>query len=213
MYAKCGSIEDARKVFDRMRQQDSASWSAMIVGYAINGCSKESLELFEQMQFTGLKPDRVTFVGVLSACCHAGLVNEGRQYFDIMTRFYHITPAVEHYGCMIDLLGRAGCFDEANDLINKMPIKPDADMWGSLLSACRTHNNIDLGEKVAEHLIALNPQNPAPYVLLSNIYAAAGRWDDIGSVRNRMKDRKVKKKLGCSWIVINKQVHAFLVGG
>lgn len=213
MYAKCGSTEDARKVFNRMRQQDTASWSAMIVGYAINGCAKESLELFEQMQFTSTKPDRVTFVGVLSACCHAGLVDEGRQYFDIMTRFYHITPAMEHYGCMIDLLGRAGCLDEANDLINKMPFKPDADMWGSFLSACRTHNNIDLGEKAAQHLIELNPQNPAPYVLLSNIYAAAGRWDDIGIVRNRMKERKVKKKPGCSWIVINKQVHAFLVGG
>eukprot|EP01018_Ginkgo_biloba_P032070 Gb_08223 [translate_table: standard] len=211
MYAKSGSLEDAGRVFDKMPQRDVISWTTMIVGYAIHGCGKEALELFQHMQDSGTNPNHVTFVGVLSACCHAGLVDEGWQYFDRMSE-YRITPAMEHYGCMVDLLGRAGQLEKALDFINKMPIKPDAALWGSLLGACSTHGNIDLGEHVAELLFELNPEDSATYVLLSNMYAAAGRWVDIQKVRKMMKDRRVKKKPGCSWIEVNKQVYAFLVG-
>eukprot|EP01018_Ginkgo_biloba_P034728 Gb_12554 [translate_table: standard] len=212
MYAKCGSIETAHNVFENMPQRDVVSWSVMILGYGMHGCVKEALQLFEQMQHCGLNPDHVTFIGVLSACCHAGLVDKGWQYFDRMCQYYHITPAMEHYGCMVDLLGRAGCLDDAHDFINKMPVKPNAAIWGSLLGACRIHNNIELAERSAEHLFELDPKNAAPYVLLSNIYAVAGRWDDIEKVRKMMKVRGVKKQPGCSWIEVNKQVHTFLAG-
>eukprot|EP01018_Ginkgo_biloba_P022532 Gb_14918 [translate_table: standard] len=212
MYAKCGNTEKARDLFDNMHQRNAISWTSLIAGYSMNGCAKEALKLFEQMQQSGMKPDHVTLVCVLSACCHAGLVDEGRQYFDCMGSDYGITPTMEHYGCMVDLLGRAGHLEEAEDFINKMPIKPDASVWGCLLGACRVHSNIELGERVAEHLFELDPQNASPYVLLSNIYATVGRWDGIEKVRNMMKNRRVKKTPGCSWIEVDKQVHAFLVG-
>eukprot|EP01018_Ginkgo_biloba_P008782 Gb_27833 [translate_table: standard] len=212
MYAKCGSIEDARKVFDNMHKQDVVSWTSMIVAYAMHGHCKEALKLFQHMQQSRLKPNHVTFVGILSACCHAGLVDDGWQYFYCMSRDYHITPAVEHYCCMVDLLGRAGRLDEAYDLIKKMPMKPDAAVWGSMLGACRIHTNLELAENVAEHLLESDPKNAAHYVLLSNIYAAAGRWDDIEKVRKLMKGRRVKKMPGYSWIEVNSKVHAFLVG-
>eukprot|EP01018_Ginkgo_biloba_P002598 Gb_38504 [translate_table: standard] len=212
MYAKCGSIEKARDLFDRMHQRNAISWTAMIAGYAMHGCGKEALKLFEQMQHAGMSPDHVTLVSVLSACCHAGLVDEGRQYFDCMSQCYHITPAMKHYSCMVDILGRAGRLDEAQDFINQMPIKPDATVWGCLLGACRVHSNIELGERVAGHMLELDPKNAAPYVVLSNMYAAAGRWDDIANVRKMMKEKRVKKMPGCSWIEISRQVHAFRVG-
>eukprot|EP01018_Ginkgo_biloba_P001220 Gb_33294 [translate_table: standard] len=212
MYAKCGSIDNARSVFDKMHRRDVVSWTTIIEGYAMHGCGKEALKLFQQMQHSGVKPNHVTLVSVLSACCHSGLVDEGRQYFDCMSQYYHITPAMEHYGCIVDLLGRAGRLDEAYDLINEMPIKPDATVWGCLLGACRIHHNVELGKCVAEKLFELDPKNPAPYVLLSNIYAAVGKWDGIEKVRKMMKDRMVKTKPGCSWIEVNKQVYTFLAG-
>eukprot|EP01018_Ginkgo_biloba_P002504 Gb_20571 [translate_table: standard] len=211
MYAKCGSAEKARNLFDKMHQRNTISWTSMIAGYGMHGRGKEALKLFEEMQHSGMKPDHVTLVCILSACCHAGLVDEGRQYFDCMSEYYHITPAMEHYGCMVDLLGRAGHLDEAEDFINRMPIKPDATVWRCLLGACRIHNNIKLGERVAECLFELDPKNAAPYVLLSNMYAAAGRWDDIENIRSMMKEKRVKKTAGCSWIEVDREVHAFLV--
>ncbi|XP_059075774.1 pentatricopeptide repeat-containing protein At2g03880, mitochondrial [Cryptomeria japonica] len=210
MYAKCGTIEDAWKVFEKMSRQDVVSWTAMIVGYAMHGYSKEALRLFEQMEILGMKPNHVTFVGVLSACCHSGLVDVGSHYFYNMSLKYNLVPRVDHYCCMVDLLGRAGYLDEAEDLINKMPMKPVA-VWRSLLSACRLHGNIKLGERAAEQLINLESENAANYVLLSNIYAATGKWDGIRKVRKMVKDNKVKKNPGCSWIELNNKVHAFLV--
>eukprot|EP01018_Ginkgo_biloba_P002600 Gb_38500 [translate_table: standard] len=212
MYAKCGIIQKARDLFDRMHQRNTYSWTSIIAGYALHGCGKEALKLFEQMEKSGITPDQVTFVCVLSACCHAGLVDEGWHYFHRMSQYYHIMPAMEHYGCMVDLLGRAGRLNEALDFIYKMPIKPDATVWGCLLGACRIHNCIELGERVADHFLELDRKNSAPYVLLSNMYAAAGRWNDIEMVRKKMKDRKVKKTPGCSWIEVNKQVHSFRIG-
>eukprot|EP01018_Ginkgo_biloba_P027695 Gb_25125 [translate_table: standard] len=212
MYAKCGSIETARKVFDIMPERAVVSWNTMILGYAMHGYGREALQLFEHMQYSSTKPNNITLVGVLSACCHAGLVDEGWQYFHRMSGDYNITPSVEHYCCMVDLLGRAGCLDEAEEFINKMPIKPDTAVWGSLLGACRIHTNIELGERVAKRLFDSNPESAAHYVLMSNIYAAAGRWDDVENVRKVMKDRRVKKIPGCSWIEVNKKMYAFFVG-
>eukprot|EP01018_Ginkgo_biloba_P028267 Gb_24755 [translate_table: standard] len=212
MYAKCGSIEIARNVFDNMSKRDVVSWSAMISGYGMHGHGKDALALFIQMLETGIKPNDVTFISVLSACSHAGLVNEGWQYFDCMTQDYHITPRVEHYSCMVDLLGRAGCLDEAHDFVNNMPLEPHVGVWGALLGACRIHCNIELGEQVANRLFYLDPEHVGYYVLLSNIYAEAGRWDDVTKVRTMMKERGLEKTPGCSLIEINNRVHAFLVG-
>eukprot|EP01018_Ginkgo_biloba_P028506 Gb_30190 [translate_table: standard] len=211
-YAKCGNIDGARKVFDKMLKRDAVSWTVMIAGYGMHGQGKTAITLFNEMQQVGMKPDHITFVSVLSACSHAGLVDEGWQYFYHMIQDYLITPSLEHYACMVDLLGRAGHLEEALNFIKKMPVEPDAGVWGALLGACRIHCDIKLGEHVAQRLIALEPNNAGNYVLLSNIHAAAGRWDDVAKVRALMKDRALKKNPGCSWIEVKNRLHAFLVG-
>eukprot|EP01018_Ginkgo_biloba_P019942 Gb_25604 [translate_table: standard] len=210
MYAKCGSIEDALHMFNKIPQRNLISWNAMIAGYAQNGCGKETLQLFEQMLQAGVKPDQVTFISVLSACSHAGLVDEGYQYFSSMSQDHCITPRADHYACMIDLLGRCGHLDEAENFINNMTIEPDAIMWLALLGACRIHGNIQLGKRAAESLFKLQPKNAAPYVLLSNMYAAAGRWGDVAMVRKIMNDKGVKKETAYSWIEVKNRVHAFV---
>eukprot|EP01018_Ginkgo_biloba_P035921 Gb_12076 [translate_table: standard] len=212
MYAKCGSLKDARQVFVKISQKDVVSWNAVIVAYALHGHGKNALTFFEQMQQEGMNPDHVTFIGILSACSHAGLVNEGRKFFDSMTREYHLIPGMEHYACMVDLLGRAGHLDDAHALINKMPFEPNATVLGALLGACRIHHNVDIGEHVAKSLIDLEPENAGNYVLISNIYARSGRWADVASVRKMMKERVLKKMPGCSWINVKSRVHVFLVG-
>eukprot|EP01018_Ginkgo_biloba_P036406 Gb_31440 [translate_table: standard] len=212
MYAKCGSIGEAWQVFEKMAERDTTSWNAIIAGYAQHGHGKEVLQVLEQMQGAGVKPDHVTFVGVLSACSHAGLVNEGWHYFHFMSQDCCITPKPEHYSCMVDLLGRSGCLHEAEDFINRMPIEPNASVWGALLGACRIHGSMELGRRAAEHLFVLESQNSGTYVLLSNIYAAAGRWDEVANVRVMMKEMGIKKQPGCSWIQVKNSVHAFLAG-
>eukprot|EP01018_Ginkgo_biloba_P017735 Gb_08968 [translate_table: standard] len=212
MYSKCGSIENARHVFDRMSQRNVVSWTAMIAGYGMHGHVNEALTLFDQLQHASMKPDQITFTAVLSACSHAGLVDEGRIYFDRMIRDFHIMPSVEHYTCMVDLLGRAGRLDEAEDFIKRMPLKPDAGVWGALLGACRNHCNIELGERVAEKIFELDPENAGYYALLSNMYATAGRWDGVAHVRTLLKGKGLKKAPGSSWIEIENRVHIFLVG-
>eukprot|EP01018_Ginkgo_biloba_P000474 Gb_25130 [translate_table: standard] len=211
MYSRCGSIEDSYEVFKNMIERNVISWNAIIRGYAQHGYGKEALQLFEQMQRAGVKPNHITFVGVLSACSHVGLVKDGRQYFVSMTRDHGIMPRLEHYACMIDLLGRAGHLNEAENFINEMPFEPDAVIWRTLLGACRIHGNIDIGKRAAECLLELEPQEPAPYVLLSNMYAAAGRWDAVAKVRKTMRGRQLTKETGCSWIEIKNRVHTFFV--
>jgi pentatricopeptide repeat protein len=212
MYSKCGSIEVARHLFDKLSERNIVSWNAMIAGYAMHGHGEDALSLFHQMQQADIDPDHITFIALLSACSHAGLIDEGWHYFISMSREYHITPKVGHYSCMVDLLGRAGRLDEAREFIDKMPFEPNADVWGALLGACRIHSNIELGKFVAERLFELQPENPGFYVVMSNIYAAAGRWEDVEKVRTMMKDRGLKRRPGCSWIEVKDKVHAFNVG-
>eukprot|EP01018_Ginkgo_biloba_P020817 Gb_00206 [translate_table: standard] len=212
MYAKCGSIDIAHQFFDTMSTRNVVSWNAMIAGYGMHGHGEDAIALFSQMQKTGMKPNHITFVCVLSACSHAGLLDEGWQYFYCMSQDYSITPRMEHYACMVDLLGRAGHLDEAHNFIKKMPLEPDANVWGALLGACRIHCNVELGERVAKCLFDLEPEDAGFYVLLANIYGAACRWDDAEKVRTMMKNRQVKKTPGCSLIEINNRIHVFLVG-
>lgn len=210
MYMKCGSVEDGSRVFRKMIERDGVSFNAMIVGYAQNGQGPEALQLFKEMLESGEKPDHVTMIGVLCACSHAGLVEEGRHYFDSMSTEYGLEPLKDHYTCMVDLLGRAGRLIEANNLIISMPIPPDSVVWGSLLAACKVHRDIDLGNFVAEKLLGIDPENSGPYVLLSNMYAELGRWRDVTRVRKLMRQRGVVKQPGCSWIEIRSQVHIFM---
>jgi pentatricopeptide repeat protein len=212
MYAKCGSIANAVQAFGQMPERDGVSWTAMIAGYAQHGHGNEALELYEQMLQAGRKPDHVTFVGILNACSHSGLVDAGYHYFGSMSRDYCISPRAEHYACMIDLLGRSGRVEEAEIFINNMPFEPDAHVWGALLGACRMHGNVELAACASEYLFELDPLNPATYVLLSNIYAETGRWDDVARVRKLMKDRGVQKKPGWSWIEVKNKVHTFTAG-
>eukprot|EP00257_Ricinus_communis_P015787 XP_015573767.1 pentatricopeptide repeat-containing protein At2g13600 [Ricinus communis] len=211
MYMKCGSVEEGCRIFENMVERDYVSWNAMIVGYAQNGYGMEALGLFRKMLASGEKPDHVTMIGALCACSHAGLVQEGRKHFSSMTEEYGLVPSKDHYTCMVDLLGRAGCLNEAKDLIETMSVQPDAVVWGSLLGACKVHHNITLGEYVAEKLLEIDPMNSGPYVLLSNMYAELGRWKDVLRVRKLMKHRGVIKQPGCSWIEILGHVHIFMV--
>jgi pentatricopeptide repeat protein len=211
MYAKCGKIHIAQQIFDSMSARNVVSWNTIIAGYGMHGHGKDALELFETMQNVGTQPDHITFVCVLTACSHAGMVEEGWDYFNCMTQDYSISPRAEHYACMVDLLGRAGHIDEALDFVKKMPIEPGASVLGALLGACRIHNNIEIGEHVADLVLQLEPQYAGYYVLLSNIYAAAGRWNDVVKVRKMMKYRGIKKIPGYSLIEVNNRVHTFIV--
>ncbi|XP_042489930.1 pentatricopeptide repeat-containing protein At2g39620 [Macadamia integrifolia] len=212
MYAKCGRLDYTQDLFNSMGNKDTVSWNAMLAGYAIHGYGNYAIELFFQMVKNAVEVDSVTFLSVLSACRHVGLIDEGRKIFNSMNSEYHYEPGPEHYACMVDLLGRAGQLDEAWGLIQKMPMAPDAGVWGALLGACRTHSNVPLGEVALDHLVRLEPQNPAHYVVLSNIYAQCGRWSDVGKMRDNMSNRRLMKIPGCSWVEIKDKVHAFRTG-
>ncbi|XP_010533968.1 PREDICTED: pentatricopeptide repeat-containing protein At4g02750 [Tarenaya hassleriana] len=212
MYCKCGSIEEAYDAFEEIAEKDVVSWNTMIAGYARHGFGEEALRVFESMKRQGLRPDDATLVAVLSACSHTGLVDKGRQYFYKMTRDYGIKPNSQHYTCMVDLLGRAGCLEEAQNLMNDMPFEPDAATWGALLGASRIHGNTEVAETAAEKIFEMEPENPGMYILLSNLYAASARWSDVGKMRVRMRDKGVKKIPGFSWIEIQNKIHTFSVG-
>ncbi|PKA54748.1 Putative pentatricopeptide repeat-containing protein [Apostasia shenzhenica] len=209
LYGKCGNIEDAHQVFDEMGIKDQVSWTALVSGYAQFGKLKETIGLFERMLANGVSPDGVTFIGVLSACSRSGMVEKGKYYFDAMVHEYQISPVPDHYTCMIDLLSRAGRLKEAEDFIKKMPCSPDAIGWSTLLSSCRVHNNMDMAKWAAESLIELDPHNPAGYVLLLNMHAAKGNWEEVSWMRREMRDKGVRKDPGCSWIKYNNKVHIF----
>uniref|UniRef100_A0A7N1A4E8 DYW domain-containing protein n=1 Tax=Kalanchoe fedtschenkoi TaxID=63787 RepID=A0A7N1A4E8_KALFE len=210
MYSKCGKLEDSRLVFDLMPEQNAVSFNSMIAGYAQHGRSDESLLLFQQMLQTNIVPTNITFISVLAACAHTGKVEDGQRYFEIMKGSFGIEPESEHYSCMIDLFGRAGKLSEAERLIETMPYSPGSISWASLLSACRKHGNIDLAVKAANHCVQLEPSNAAPYVMLANMLSKAGKWEEVAHIRKLMRDRRVRKKPGCSWIEMNSRVHVFV---
>lgn len=212
MYAKCGGIEEAYKVFRDVEERNVVLWNAMISGLSRHACSLEVMILFEKMQQMGLSPNNVTFVSVLSACGRMGLVEKGQKYFDLMIKEHHLAPNVLHYSCMVDTLSRAGQIFEAYDLIIKMPFNASASMWGSLLASCRTHGNLELAEIAAKNLFVMEPHNAGNYVLLSNMYAANGKWDEVAKARKLLKESDVKKEKGKSWIEIKDKVHSFMVG-
>lgn len=212
MYAKCGSIDDAKLVFDGMVDRDVITWTVMIAGLAQNGRGQEALRLFAEMISQGVKPNGITFVAVLSACCHAGLVNDGRYQFVSMTQDYGIEPTVVHYNCMVDIFGRAGLLAEAKYFILNMPMEPDVGTWGALLGACGRYCNLEMGVFAAKERLKLEPMNASTYVLLSNVYAAAGKWDQVSLVRSMMQGRGIRKEPGLSWIEIENHIHRFVVG-
>ncbi|XP_031250667.1 pentatricopeptide repeat-containing protein At1g77170, mitochondrial [Pistacia vera] len=198
MYGKCGRMESAYKVFSRMSQCNVSSWTSMIVGFAMNGHVNEALECFHCMREAGVRPNHVTFVGVLSACVHGGKVREGKHFFDMMKNVYRITPQLPHYGCMVDLLGRAGLLDEAREMVERMPLKANVVIWGCLMGACEKFGNVKIGESVAKHLQELEPWNDGVFVALSNIYASRGQWEEVERVRGIMKNKKLAKVPGYS---------------
>ncbi|KAJ4972318.1 hypothetical protein NE237_005417 [Protea cynaroides] len=212
MYAKCGSIDLAKNVFGTLPQRGVVSWTVMIGACASHGHGVYALELFQTMQEEGVRPNSFTFTAVLTACRHSGFVEEGIRYFESMSRDYSIVPGVEQCACIVDLLGRAGRLMEAYEFITMMPVEPDVGVWGALLGACRIHWNLELAECVAGHLFQLDPQTVTYYVLMSNIYAEAGRWEDVARMRLLMKERELKKIPGCSLVEINRRFHTFLSG-
>ncbi|XP_058074821.1 putative pentatricopeptide repeat-containing protein At5g09950 [Magnolia sinica] len=214
MYSKCGRVDYASRVFGLMSVRNEFSWNSMISGYARHGHGKKALELFTEMQCEDLQPDHVTFVGVLSACSHVGLVDRGLEYFESMSKTYGLIPRMEHYSCMVDLLARAGELDKVEEFIRRMPMKPNALVWRTVLSACCRSNGgkMDLGKLAGEMLLQLEPQNPVNYVLVSNMYASGGRWEDVAKARAAMREVSVKKEAGCSWVTMKDGVHIFVAG-
>lgn len=210
MYAKCGRIDLAWEVFENMSNREVSSWNAMIKGLAMHGRAEDAIDLFLKMD---VDPNEITFVGVLNACAHAGLVQEGLTIFNSMREEYGMEPQVEHYGCIVDLLGRSGLLTEAENVIGSMPLEPTPAVWGAVLGACRKHGNVAMGERVGRILLELEPENSGRYTLLSNIYAKAGRWEEVGAVRRLMKERGIKTTPGASIIELGRgEVHKFIIG-
>ncbi|GAB2254715.1 hypothetical protein Droror1_Dr00022524 [Drosera rotundifolia] len=208
MYAKCGLIRDAFDVFRGMRKKDLVSWNTIISGLAMHGHAVDALDLFAEMKVAGVKPDGITFIGVLCACTHLGLVEDGLAYFESMAD-YSVALEIEHYGCMLDMYARAGMLKEAMNFVNKMPMKADGVIWASLLGACRVHKNVELAEVALEHLIELEPGNPSNYVMLSNVYGDAGKWDKLSRLKVAGRDTGSRKVTGCSLIEVNEKLSKF----
>ncbi|XVF56449.1 hypothetical protein PTKIN_Ptkin06aG0121400 [Pterospermum kingtungense] len=212
MYGKCGNLDDARMIFKQTNDKNVVLWTSMISSCALHGQGREAVQLFEFWASEGIRPNEVTFIGVLTACSHAGLVEEGCRYFKLMKEVYGIKPGVEHFTCMADLYGRAGQLNETKKFIHENDISHMSAVWRSFLSSCRLHRDLEMAERVSEKLLGLEPLDAGPYILLSNICATKQRWDDAAEVRNLMQSRGVKKHPGQSWIQIKNQVHTFVMG-
>ncbi|GLT72803.1 hypothetical protein SLA2020_447070 [Shorea laevis] len=212
MYSKCGSLTCSRRVFDEMPEKNLVSWSAMVAGYGVHGKGREAIAIFHEMIAKNILPDEGVLTSVLSACSHAGLINEGRQIFHRMTTEYNVKPTSAHHSCLVDLLGRAGHLDEAYELIKSTKAIPTSDIWAALLSACRLHQNVNLAEILEQKVLEMNPKGVGSYICLSNIYAAEKRWDDVERVRAMVRRKGLKKPPGCSFVEVDKMVHRFLVG-
>ncbi|KAF7836475.1 pentatricopeptide repeat-containing protein [Senna tora] len=212
MYSRCGNIEAALQVFSDMGDRNVISWTSIITGFAKHGFVTKALKMFYEMLETGVKPNEVTYIAVLSACSHAGLIDEGWRHFNSMYEIHGVVPRMEHYACMVDLLGRSGSLSEAIEFINSMPFKADALVWRTFLGSCQVHGNTELGEHAAKMILEQQPNDPAAYILLSNLYASEGHWEEVAAIRKNMKQRNLIKEAGCSWIEVENQVHKFHVG-
>ncbi|KAK7318481.1 hypothetical protein RJT34_03183 [Clitoria ternatea] len=210
-YAKCGCVRHAEVVFDKMKNKDVTTWSAMILGLAINGKNHKALEVFEEMEKVGPKPNEVTFIGVLSACNHKDLLNEVLRLFRYMSEKYGIVASIEHYGCVVDILARSGRIEEALGFVKSMPVEPDGAIWGSLLNGCLVHGYVELGQKVGKYLIEFEPEHSGRYILLANVYASAGEWEGVFKTRKLMRERGVCVVSAWSFIEIDQTVHKFVV--
>ncbi|KAF5734756.1 hypothetical protein HS088_TW15G00248 [Tripterygium wilfordii] len=211
-YAKCGDINSSQKIFYRMPTRDKISWNSVLLACGMHGCTDEMFSLFEMMKKTGVTPDHAAFTAVLSTCSHTGEVDKGWKYFNSMVTEYKLEPAVEHYTCMADLLGRAGYLSLAYDVIKTMPCVPDDRIWGSLLGSCRSHGDTRLAEAVANHIFKLDPTSVGYRVVLANLFEDAGKWSEVSKVRSEIKKMGLKKQPGCSWIEIDNKIHVFVAG-
>ncbi|RAL41640.1 unnamed protein product [Cuscuta campestris] len=212
MYSKCGCLEDAIKVFEERKEADTVLWSAIIAAYGFHGKGTDAIEIFDRMEQIGLEANNVTFLSVLYACSHCGLKDKGLEIFNSMVEKHKLVPQLEHYTCVVDLLGRSGRLEEAEAFIKSMPIKADAIIWKTLLSACKTHKNADMAEKIATEVLKIDPQDSASYVLLSHTQASTKRWKEVSEVWRAMKERGVKKEPGVSWMELKNQIHQFVMG-
>lgn len=212
LYAKCGCIETAKEIFKSCRDKKLFTWNAMLNGLAMHGHGRLLLDYFLQMVGTGIQPDGVTFLTLLVGCSHAGLVDEARKLFDDMEAVYKVPPELKHFGCMADLLARAGLIKEAMEMIEGMPMGGDVFVWGGLLGGCRIHGNVGIAQKAAEQVMVLNPEDGGVYSIMANIYANAKRWDEVTKIRRLMSERRVKKNAGCSLIQLESVIHEFIAG-
>ncbi|XP_047332146.1 pentatricopeptide repeat-containing protein At4g02750-like [Impatiens glandulifera] len=212
MYAKCGNIQKAFQIFKTTNQRDLLCYSTMIVSFANHGMNRESIALFDEMIRAGVKPDGVSFLGLLTACNHVGLVEEGKEYFKRMIEEFGILPSEKHFAIMVSLLGRVGSLDEAHMVIRTMPMEPTSVVWGALLAACAVHRSVRLAEIAAEELFKIEPDNSGNYILLANVYSARRQWGDVARIRSLIRENMVKKNLGSSWIEIGCVVHEFAMG-
>lgn len=209
MYSKCGSLKNAYEVFRKMQNKTLASWNSMIMGFAIYSLGKEAIALFNKMRESGFEPDAITFTALLSSCKHSGLINQGWRFFDSMKKDYGIIPTIEHYSCMVDLLGKAGYIDEAWEFIKTIPIEPDGAIWGALLGSCRTHGELDFAKIAANELFKLEPHNPSNYVLMMSSYTMSNQLEEVDRIRDLMNDKGVKTGRVWSWIQVNQRIHVF----
>jgi pentatricopeptide repeat protein len=209
VYARCGQIKEAYLIFANMKHKNVVMWNAMITSFTRHGIFREAMILFEKMQQAGISPNEVTYLSMLSACGHAGLVEEARCYFSLLISDQTVEPNALHYSCMVDVLGRSGKTDEALELIRQMPFEPTTSMWGSLLGSCRKYRNIELARIAAEQLFKLEPENGGNHALLSDVYAASGSWENAVLARKHLNDRGAKKDVGSSWIYTKGKAHIF----
>ncbi|KAI3869181.1 hypothetical protein MKW92_022473 [Papaver armeniacum] len=200
MYSKCGSVEEAYRIFQGTTKRNVFSYTAMITGFAMHGRAESAVNLFYDMLEAEIKPNEVTFIGVLTACSHAGMVKQGKEIFERMQKDFGVIPSADHYTCIVDMLGRSGCLEEAFKLVENMPVKPHGGVWGALLGACKIHKNVEIAEIAAENLFELEPDNIGNYVVLCNIYSLAGRVNDALRIRKLIKKKELIKKPGCSWV-------------
>ncbi|RZC87299.1 hypothetical protein C5167_029848 [Papaver somniferum] len=212
MFAKCGDIDEAIEVFWNMNEKTIVSWTSVIVGLAMHGRGKEAVDFFDEMRGVGMKPDGVAFIGMLTACSHAGLVEQGCSYFDSMVNEFSIVPKIEHYGCMVDMFSRAGHLSKALEFVQEMPIEPNPVIWRSLIYGCRSHGELELSESISKRLIGDEPMHGSNYVLLSNVYAKMFKYEKKTKIRKVMEKKGIKKVPGCTMIELNNEIYEFVAG-